>query len=441
MKNESLRSQQARRAVVIGAGFSGLTSAFFLARAGWSVEIYESSARVGGLISTVETANGLVETAANGLLNSALVETLFEAVGVPLVTTAKSARRRYIFRGGRNRRWPIGLAATWRLASFVCKMIFARRSVAPLAGESVREWSCRTLGPETSAYLVEPGLQGIYAGDPARLSATLILGRFFAPRSSASRPPRPKIRGTVAPPNGMGQLIAALERYLRGQGVVFHFNAVPEAIRQTMGSDAAGVHQTPAAIVIATPAAAAAALLRDIDPKKATLLDAIEYAPVVTTTAFFDRTDPASKGFGVLVPRAERLRTLGILKNNFIFNDRANGCFSETWILGGASGSQAAPNPISLDDGRLAQVIATERQQIFGISDAPKALKITRWPKAIPHYTIELERMRAELNQPTRNIILMGNYLGDLGLAKILERASKIPARFETELSATRTSL
>jgi hypothetical protein len=49
---------------------------------------------------------------------------------------------------------------------------------------------------------------------------------------------------------------------------------------------------------------------------------------------------------------------------------------------------------------------------------------VTRWSRALPHYTIELEKILTDLPPPPKNIALVGNYLGRIGLAKILERAA-----------------
>jgi protoporphyrinogen oxidase len=51
-------------------------------------------------------------------------------------------------------------------------------------------------------------------------------------------------------------------------------------------------------------------------------------------------------------------------------------------------------------------------------------MRLTRWPSALPHYTIELERILTTLPAAPQNVALVGNYLGRVGLAKILERAA-----------------
>jgi oxygen-dependent protoporphyrinogen oxidase len=313
-----------KRVTVIGAGFSGLASAFYLVRAGFEVEIFEERERSGGLISTVKTPHGLVETAANGFLNSRFVEDLFTAVNVPMIGTTPTARRRYIFREGLCRRWPLGVGGSLRVLGFLLRYFFDRTAIEPRDGESVATWSRRVLGEEASRYLVEAGLQGIYAGDPSRMSARLIVGRFFTRMSADMKPassgaarfffPRTRLRGTVAPPEGMGQLIAALEAYLRSQGVVFHFGR-PASIPVLPSQPT----------IVATNPASAARLLAKVLPEKASLLSKVSLNPIVTTTAFFSSTDRATEGFGVLFPPAEHRRALGVLKNDFIFDRLAGG--------------------------------------------------------------------------------------------------------------------
>src|SRR5216684_3956276 len=84
---------------VVGAGFSGLVTAYYLVKDGFKVQISEQSSRAGGLIRTMRTPHGLVETAANGLLNSARLEALCADIGVPLLPTRRDGRKRFIFRG------------------------------------------------------------------------------------------------------------------------------------------------------------------------------------------------------------------------------------------------------------------------------------------------------------------------------------------------------
>jgi oxygen-dependent protoporphyrinogen oxidase len=441
-----------RPVTVVGAGFSGLASAYYLQRAGFQVQVYEQSDREGGLIATHYLPQGAVETAANGLLNSPKVEELFESLGLPLQATRTMARKRYIYRGGRPRRWPLGFWSTIRMIFVFFRLVLARQSLAPRSGESVRSWSRRVAGHDAAEYTIEAILQGIYAGDPARMSATLIFGRFFRLnrkvslftsqstgrpsgsgsvfnrlgrwihnwRQNRSRPDRPRpdgyrqdrVRGTVSAPNGMGQLMYEMRLYLEKQGVQFRFNSHFQLSENPP-------HQP---VVLAGSAHQAGQALRPLSPIRASLLDAIELIPLISVTAFFRDTDDRSQGFGCLFPRGERRRALGVLKNNFIFDNRAQEGFSETWILGGLES-----DVFEMSDSEIIRLVTDERRNCFGCSGEVIAFKVTRWPKGIPHYTIELERILPNLKGIERNVLLMGNYLGQIGLAKILESASQLP--------------
>ena len=48
----------------------------------------------------------------------------------------------------------------------------------------------------------------------------------------------------------------------------------------------------------------------------------------------------------------------------------------------------------------------------------------------LPHYSIELERVLTTLPALPPNMQLVGNYLGRIGLAKILERAAYVVDHF-----------
>lgn len=410
---------------VIGAGFSGLVSAYFLVKAGYRVRVVESRLRPGGLIETHHEPFGLVESAANGLLNSTLIEDLFSDIGVELVATLKESRKRFIFRSGRPRRWPIGPTASLRLLVFLFKYLFFRAGVKPKAEETVSDWSRRTMGQECADYLVSAFLQGIYAGDPEKMSATLIFGKLFA-SAKAGRSTKPSVRGTVSARGGMGEVIEKLTRTLEVRGVEFLY-----------GTEAAALQAEPREpIVLAASATQAGQLLASLDPERAYVLQQIELLPIVTATTAISQTEPpqAFKGFGCLMPPKENTQALGVLMNGMIFPGRSLKGFAETWIFGGARAGSG--EVLRKSDQELLDLIASERKRIFGVeTQSLHGFRITRWPQALPHYTIQLEKGIGVLQGFRKNVILMGNYLGEIGLAKILERASRLPEEFSNQRS------
>ena len=390
---------------VVGAGFSGLTTAYLLTKAGREVRIVEKSTRAGGLIRTTRTEHGLVETAANGILNSARLEVMSDDIGVPLLPAGPDGRKRFIYRG-RPRQLPLSPLETLRIPA---GLIANAANLRPQPFETIAGWGARVLGKGATEYLLIPALGGIYAGDPNRLSASLIFGRANLPdHLQTYRPQKARLRGTVAPPNGMQQLIDGLVDYLRQRRVEISFSeTVPFK----------GNEPT----VVCLSATAAAEYLADVSPDLAQELGRVEMLSLLTATCFFAKDAASLKGFGCLFPQDQGFRARGVLFNDCIFAGRGP-AHSETWILGGALDQDI----VNLNDEEITRTILADRSRFYRRQDSPVAVHIKRWPNALPHYSIDLERTLVKLPQPPPNIALAGNYLGRIGLAKIFERAAYV---------------
>lgn len=393
---------------VVGAGFSGLTTAYFLTKQGFAVQVFEQSPRAGGLIRTIKTPHGLVETAANGLLNSARLEAMCADIGVPLQPTRRDGRKRFIFRG-RPRQIPLNLSEILNVAG---RFTVNLRSLRPRQLETIGEWGRRVVGARATDYLLTPALGGIYAGDPEKMSASLIFGRATLPdHLHTNSPEKPRVHGTVAPPNGMQQLIDGLYQYLAAAGVEFSFNHPA-----TEGNG-------PTAVCLSAPAASE--YLAATAPEISKALSRIEMLSIVTVTAFYAPEAASLKGFGCLFARDQGFRARGVLFNDCIFEGRGP-AHAETWIFGGA----LDPHAVELNDHEFIQLIAAERERFYGRKDDWLEFHITRWPNALPHYSVDLEAILTTLPVPPPDIQLVGNYLGRIGLAKLLERAAVVADDF-----------
>jgi oxygen-dependent protoporphyrinogen oxidase len=398
---------------VIGAGFSGLATAYYLVKAGFKVQVLEKTSRPGGLIQTLQTPHGPVETAANGIRNSVRLETICEDIGVSLQAMRREARARFIFRG-RPTRFPLEGTEVLKLGF---KFAASATSLRPLPMETIADWGRRVVGEGATDYFLAPALGGIYAGDPDRLSASLIFGQASLPAHlQTTRPARPKLRGIVAPPNGMQQLVDGLCDYLDRVGVESVFN---HEVQLKPGEPT----------IVCTSAGAAAEVLRDAAPKLSESLRQIEMMPLVTVTCQYDLTAAKLKGFGCLFPRHEGFRARGVLFNEYIFEGRGP-AHSETWIFGGA----LDPGIVGMSDRELVQLIATERKRLYGEDHEPIGIHLTTWPQALPHYSIDLEGILTTLPAPPANVGLVGNYLGRIGLAKLVERAAFVVKEFRKAL-------
>ncbi|KAI8873439.1 Protoporphyrinogen oxidase [Ramicandelaber brevisporus] len=201
-----------RKLAVLGGGISGLAAAHgFLKRVNrlglpknsWSVDIFDSSSRPGGWIST-QKRTVLFEGGPRTLRprGGPEVQAMLSLISDlkladEIITTPKSspaAKNRFIYDGKRLNRLPPQLKtmlltpwqvpkAVYAFALGVLKEPFiAKRTVDD---ESVHEFVARRLGSERVATdIVSAVMHGIYAGDARKLSARSTLGSLWEMESS-----------------------------------------------------------------------------------------------------------------------------------------------------------------------------------------------------------------------------------------------------------------
>ena len=379
-----------RPARVIGAGLSGLAAAWHLCERGASVTVFDRASGPGGLIQTFHTDHGLVEAGANAFVRDDVVDRWFTRLGIQPLTPRRDSRRRYIFRDGKPRRWPLRIGESATLA-----MRFAAagltRGVSARGGESMAEWGRRVAGPGASEWLIEPAMQGIYATRASELSAAAIFGGRKRGR-----------REMVSPPDGMGQFVTALYQRLIARGVRFEFNRAVDALDEGVPT------------VIATGAPAAARLITDRAPGLAAQVARVRVASLTSVTMFFEPHPLDTRGFGVLFPERSGIRALGVLFNADIF-DRRSRVRSETWIIGDRDQRLTA-----LLDDRLRELIAVDRRAVCGRDASALSSHIQRWPQAIPVYDQAIVDLQAALPNLPPGLALAGNYLGRIGVAALL---------------------
>lgn len=386
--------------VVIGGGFSGMSVAWELRKRGHAVSLIERSSRLGGLIETLKTPAGLVEKAAPAFNRTRAVDQLFKEWDVAPLLPPQSSAKRYIFDQNLSR-WPLSWSESLKLGMgyFQAKL---RGTLAPERGESVESWALSRLG-SGGAKLVGTGLQGIYAGDPLKMSASLTVGFLFDPQ-------RDRYKGLVSAQGGMGAVIEKGEEALRKAGVSIQ-----------LGTECS-LEDLRGPVVLALPPPATAAWLEKSHPELGRRLRQIQMLPLLSVTAFFER--PLEKiGFGCLTTKDSGSRALGVIFRHHLFPNQ-DPAFAETWILGGAR----EPQLIQAEDEKIGQVITEERARLFGRKDVPTSFFVTRWPQALPHYDLLLEDLLHDLKAP-RDVVFHGNWLGGIGLSRLLERSRHIAER------------
>ena len=407
------RKLAAEEVRVVGAGLSGLATAWYLTEGGARVHVIEAAGSAGGLIHTLRTPEGLVETAAPAFTSSDRVLALFSAAGVEACVPNPAFKKRYIFRAGRPQRWPLSPVET-SVAMLRFGSAWISRRHRARGDESLGEWGSRVLGRGGVEWLVAPAA-GIYAASPDALSAAAILGGR-------------RRRGTrLSPRRGMQELVDGLVTALSGRGVRFSFNERVTALDASVPT------------AICTEAPAAACLLRSHAPRLAAALDRIHMVSLVTVTAFFQPSAHDLRGSGVLFPRSSNVGALGVLFNTDVFPGRSD-LRSETWIYlrlaplgsGAPSSSHPAsrsPHSVSGIDEDLRHQLEADRAVLTGRHERPLAVYVTPRPNALPLYDTAILRTAAAVEALPPGLALAGNYLGSLGVSRLVDGGAAAAAR------------
>ena len=407
-------------AVVVGAGISGLATAFGLRNAGLRVQVIDAAPRAGGVIVTVARDGFQFERGPNSALDTTpLIGELVDALGLRARwrVASEASNRRYVVRNGRLLALPMSPMAFFStpLFSAGAKLALLREPFvarcAPDAEESIAAFVRRRLGSEFLDYAIDPFVAGIYAGDPERISVpaafpklhaleqrwgSLIRGQIFgAAERKRAKETAKNTAQSFAFDGGMQVLTDALAAAVgplsldtRAMRIERNHDGGREG-DYTLHAEQQGrpLAWRTRAIVLATPADGAAALLREHAPDAAAALREIDYAPVATVASAYTAADIQHPldGFGCLVPRKAGRRVLGVLFSSTMFEGRApaGGAMLTTFI-----GGQRQPELPGLPEADIAALAHEEHGALLGTSGQPRFQEVTRWRRAIPQYTI-----------------------------------------------------
>ena len=445
--------------LVIGAGISGLATAWWLQCSGRKVTVIEAASRAGGTIGTIRDSGYLIETGPNSTLEtSPLIAQLLEQTGTIAgrIYANPAAKNRFILRGGTLLPLPLSPPAFLgtRLFSARAKLgllreLFVARS-SPDSEETVAQFVRRRLGVEFLDYAINPFVAGVYAGDPECLSVRAAFPRLFEIEQQYGSLIRGQIMGAKerkrsqeTPKQSAPMLSFAEGMQTLTDGVAARMEDLRLDTRATgMSRGDAGWEVTAAGprgpltlhaktVVLATPTNAAAQLMRTHAPCASDALDAIPYPPVASVASAYARADLAHAldGFGFLVPKKERRQILGTIFSSTLFGNRApDGMVLLTTFVGG----MRQPELAERDEAALASLVQEELESLLGVRAAPQRTWVKRWKRAIPQYTLgHLARIAAvdEAERALPGLYLCANYRGGISVADCIKSSRTVSDR------------
>jgi oxygen-dependent protoporphyrinogen oxidase len=439
---------------VLGAGISGLATAFWLNKQGFEITVLESKKEPGGSMVSRREDGFLIDYGPNsGLETTPLIRQIVEHVGLKdeMIYALKKANKRYILRHNQLHALPTHPVA------FLKTKLFSPKAKLRLLAEpfskkshegyyqSVSEFVKRRLGQEFLDYAVNPFVAGIFAGNPDHLSVKSALPKLYRLE---------ELYGGLF----KGFVLGAKERKKRAEqskqsARMFSFKkgmqSFPEAIAAKLGDKVrynckvesvvkSGAkfnvlyrhndrsEKIVADIVLSTvPAYHAASIFDDRENKLVDHLNNIYYPPVKVLYLGFrkEAVGQVLDGFGFLIPEKENKTFLGAIWNSAIFPYRARDDMAAfTLFVGGAR----SPELVESENDNQSNSVIKEFTEIMNIGEDPVFIKEKIWPKAIPQYRlgyIEHERYFEQFESNNPGIFLSGNYRGGISVGDCIKNS------------------
>jgi len=445
------------RVVVIGAGISGLATAFAIEQAAHarnlelSVTVLERRDRTGGKILSLKEEGYLCEWGPNGFLDSkpSTLE-LCDQLGVRerLLRSDDNARKRFIYAGGSLHRLPENGPAFLKsgLISWPGKLRLAMEPFIPKrtdgVDETLADFARRRLGAEALDKLIGPMVSGIFAGDPETMSLKSCFARIYEleqeyggliramialAKKKRAEQKAGKVVASAAGPGGVltsfgggiQELTDAIAAGLQGEVKVAAGVQTIQQVADGYRLDLEDGHTCEADLVVsAAPAHALAEMLTLLSPETAEVLRDIPYAPMNVICFGYQRDKIAHDlmGFGYLNAKREQRPTLGTLWDSSIFPKRApEGHVMLRSMMGGATNAAA----VNLSDGEVQQKVQGDLEKIMGITAAPDFVRIYRHERAIPQYTVGHARRVAAIEGSLAvypGLLVTGNAFAGVGI-------------------------
>lgn len=458
-----------KRIAVIGGGISGLSAAYFIQQQAGDTPIeltlFESKPRLGGVIQTVKHDHALMECGPDAFLTEKpqAVE-LCRRLGLEdqIIGTSPEHRRSFVVKDNRLIPVPSGwfmiapkdLPTLWKteMFSWPGKLRMAMELLIPkyrgMEDESVGSFVRRRFGNEALDRIGQPMIGGIYSADPDRLSILATFPRLRLmekqhgsviralwksarkkKKSTEASGPRYGLFATLK--GGAASLIQALERELTDKGAAIVHRGVSriecidtETWRVLFENESS---ENFDAVCLAVPAPNAARLTEQSLPHLADLLGGIHYASAATVNLVLrrDQVKHPLNGFGFVVPSVEGRNIVGCSFSSVKFPHRSD---DEHVLIRAFVGGAFHEKVLNLSDEAMLEAVCRDLRDLIGLTDAPQHAEITRWPQAMPQYSVDhLKQLRRieDVTKQVKGLYLTGNAYKGIGIPDCIRQAEE----------------
>jgi len=487
------------RTAIIGGGIAGLAAAYELEqarKAGAQVEytLFEARERLGGSLSSEIVGGAVLERGPDSFLTEkpAAAQLCRElGIGADLIPSNDAARKTWIVVKNRLIPLPDGLmflvptklipTALTRLFSLPTKIRMGMELLLPprpsgLPDESVAALVERHFGAEAVDRLADPLLSGIFGGDASQLSARTVLPRLVEMESeygsltrgmlAAHRKMRARAKeaaqkngagngqGGVRPSEGARSIFTSLRGGMQQMVDAITARLDPESVRlatpvsgleKTAGGwrvEAGGKSEVYDAVIMASPAWAAGALLGTVDAALGEELCAIPYSSSITVNLIYDEAKLARlpEGFGFLVPASEGRTMLActFVHRKFLGRTPPGKAVLRAFLGGMNNEALLAETDEALVGTVRRELASILGEGVVGLGMEPEHTQVSRWRQAMAQYAVgHQERMGrvAERAPALPGLRLAGNAYDGIGIPDCIRLGRKAAKELVSELA------
>jgi len=431
--------------IIVGAGISGLATGHFLKKQQKQFYIFESNKNIGGVIKTEKINNFICENGPNTVIlnNDAIIELIDDLLLTDkIIYPTEYVKNKFFLHEGKIVKFPNSIQSFifTKLISYRAKLKTFLRLFFFKKGqyETVYKFFIENFGVDFHDNIIEPFLNGIYAGNTKKMSFKHTLPKLWQVNknyngildyiiSNYTKKNKKKNRkNPIYFKDGFITLINKLKANLDEEiytnftvSEVTKFNKEKYLIKFSNGNKIT----CNKIIFTINPIKIFEIMNLKLDISNENL-----YNPIDVMHFAFSKKDYNNKikGFGLLCKKSEGKSFLGILFNSDIFPNVAPANQKLITVL---IGGENQSNLCKLDKNKILNKVEDEIKELLGIKKIIFK-KHFRWPNAIPRYNIEnIKFLNSNLNRKlllNQNVFVNANYIQGVSVSDCILKSKKI---------------
>lgn len=443
---------------VVGAGITGLTLAYYLKKKNFNVSIFEKSSRLGGSIQTIQQNGFLFELGprscrpeGNGTYTLHLIEELNLCEEV--IHADKASKKRFIFQDQRLHELPINLITFFKSSLLkgsyqnIFKEFFLPKAF--YKDESVHSFFTRRFGESISSNIIDPFVNGIFAGDPRQLSlkasfpkifeyeknyGSVLKGLLFSKSTTSYDSPfiRTSLKkGLFSFKMGMETLIQGLEKNLKDEIHLQHsIHSIQPKNKKVLLTFNDQTQSSFDHLILAIPCKEISSLLN--------LNYSVPQASLIVASLGFNQQVTDKKGFGYLIPHHQQEPILGMVWDSFVFPEQ-NLNLNQTRFTA-MLGGMRNPTIIDKNEDEIKEIILKSLEKHLEITQLPDHLSIHKYHHIIPQYHInhlqKITMLEKRIKEFSPNISLAGNNFYGISVNDCIANSMKLAETFSIKNKA-----